>query len=314
VILPAIGGDVDHVAAKTPSCTENGNIEYWHCAECDQYWQDEALTQLTNVKNVVLGASCKYNAVHTEGIEAGCHYTGRVENWYCANCDVYYLDADCTIITNYKNLTIPALKDTADYVAAKTPTCTENGNVEYWTCAECEQVWTDAALTQLSNLKNVQIAPSCKYNAVHTEGIEPGCHYTGWTENWYCANCDVYYLDADCTIITNYKNLVIPALGSENLQHVAYKAPTATENGNIEYWFCPDCEQYWQDEALTQLTNAKNVIIPATGEVEEPETPEKPETPDSPVTGESSVAVVVALLALIASGVAVVLLKDKKRA
>ena len=99
--------------------------------------------------------------------------------------------------------------------------------------------------------------------------------------------------------------MILPALGNDKLQHVEAKEPTATENGNVEYWFCPECEQFWTDEALTQLTNSKNVIIPATGETEEP---------DSPVTGESSVAVVVALLTLVASGVAVVLLKDKKRA
>jgi hypothetical protein len=73
----------------------------------------------------------------------------------------------------------------------------------------------------------------------------------------------------------------------------------------VEYWFCGECEQVWTDEALTQLSNLKNVIIPATGEVEEP---------DSPVTGDSNVAVVVALLTLIASGVAVSVLKNKKRA
>ena len=59
--------------------------------------------------------------------------------------------------------------------------------------------------------------------------------------------------------------MILPATGSENVAHVAAKAPTHTENGNIEYWYCPDCEQYWQDEALTQLTNSKNVILPAEG-------------------------------------------------
>ena len=36
-------------------------------------------------------------------------------------------------------------------------------------------------------------------------------------------------------------------------------------DGTQEYWYCPDCEGFWQYVALTQLTNSKNVILPATG-------------------------------------------------
>ena len=149
--------NVIYVEAKAPTCTENGNIEYWYCGDCGSAWLDAECTMVTNLQSVKLGATCATNAIHSKGVEAGCHYTGWTENWYCANCDVYYLDADCTIITNYKSLAIPALQDTAEYVPAKAPTCTEAGNVEYWICYECEQVWADEALTQLTNIKNVQI-------------------------------------------------------------------------------------------------------------------------------------------------------------
>ena len=182
---------------------------------------------------------------------------------------------------------------------AKDPTCLEAGNIEYWFCADCEQYWQDAALTQLTNSKNVVIAPVA-HNIAHIDAVAPGCHYNGNVEYWYCSVCGSYWTDEALTQITNSKSVILPATGSENLKHVEAKAPTATENGNIEYWFCPDCEQYWQDEALTQLTNSKNVILPATGE-----------TPDSPVTGDSVIPVVVALLTLIASGVAVTVLKKR---
>ena len=260
VVIPALKDSADYVAAKTPTCTENGNVEYWTCAECEQVWTDEALTQLSNIKNVQLAPSCSYNAIHNEGIEAGCHYVGLVENWYCANCDVYYLDAECTQITNYKNLTIPALKDTADHVEAKDPTCAELGNIEYWYCAECEQVWADEALTQLTNIKNVQIA-TIDHTIIHFEAIEPACHYNGNIEYWFCSACEGFWQDEALTQITNSKNVVLPATGSENLQHVEAKDPTCNEYGNVEYWYCPDCEQYWTNEALTQLTNHKNVLI-----------------------------------------------------
>ena len=208
---------VIHVEAKAPTCTENGNIEYWYCEYCGSAWLDAECTMVTNLQSVKLGATCAANAIHSEGVEAGCHYTGWTENWYCANCDVYYLDADCTIITNYKSLTIPALQDTAEYVPAKAPTCVENGNIEYWTCYECEQMWLDEALTQLTNKSAVKLGATCATNAIHNEGYAAKCHEAGLTEHWYCANCDVYYLNAECTIITNEKSLVIPAENQETI-------------------------------------------------------------------------------------------------
>ena len=45
--------------------------------------------------------------------------------------------------------------------------------------------------------------------------------------------------------------------------HVKAVAPTDLKNGNVEYWYCPECDAYFLDEACTQLTNAKSVIVPA---------------------------------------------------
>ena len=407
VVLPATGSDnLQHVEAKEPTCSEAGNIEYWYCPDCEQYWQDEALTQLTNSKNVIV-APIDHTIVHIEAVEPGCHYIGNIEYWYCSVCEMFWQDEALTQITNSKNVIVPAkggdviaheaiepgchydgqiaywfcpeceqvwqdealtqltnLKnvvlpatgsDKLEHVEAKDPTCLEAGNVEYWYCGECEQVWVDEALTQISNLKNVVIAPvdhtivhmeavepGCHYignieywycsvcgthwqdealtqitnsknvivpakggDVVAFEAIEPGCHYDGQIAYWFCAECNQFWADEALTQLTNVKNVVLPATGSDKLVHNEYKAPTATENGHVEHWFCGECNQFWTDEALTQLTNSKNIIIPATGEIVEP---------DSPVTGDSSVAVVVALLTLIASGVAVVVLKSKKHA
>ncbi len=46
--------DAGFVAAKTASCTENGNVAYWYCEGCRTYFADEALTQqLTQAETVI---------------------------------------------------------------------------------------------------------------------------------------------------------------------------------------------------------------------------------------------------------------------
>ena len=53
------------------------------------------------------------------------------------------------------------------------------------------------------------------------------------------------------------------------LQHVEAVAATCTKDGNIEYWYCPDCGKYFSDAAGTQ--EAASVAVKAAGHVWEKE-------------------------------------------
>ena len=262
VILPATGADVVHVEATAPSCYENGNIEYWYCEACEQVWQNEALTQLTNFKNVIVPAACE-NIIYVEAKAPSCYETGNVEHWYCEVCERVWADEALTQLTNHKNVIVPAACENIIYVEAKAPSCYETGNVEHWYCEVCERVWADEALTQLTNHKNVIVPAACT-NLVHMEAVEPACHYSGNIEYWVCYDCERVWADEALTQLTNIKNVILPALGGD-VVHVEAVAVTCDANGNIEYWYCEACEQVWQDEALTQLTNRKNVVVPSTG-------------------------------------------------
>ena len=43
--------------------------------------------------------------------------------------------------------------------------------------------------------------------------------------------------------------------------HVASKAATTTEDGNIEYWYCEGCDKYFSDEDLTKEITLQDTII-----------------------------------------------------
>ncbi len=259
---PDAAHSLTHVEAVEPTCYENGNKEYWTCAYCTGCWDNENATGMPlNMKTVVELAKHD-NLVHMEAVEPGCHYEGNIEYWVCYDCETVWQDAALTQITNIKNVIRPALGGEVIHVEAKDATCYENGNIEYWYCENCEQVWQDEALTQLTNIKNV-VVPVAHDNLVHMEAVEPGCHYEGNIEYWICYDCETVWQDEDQTQITNIKNVVRPALGGDVI-HVAAKDATCYEEGNIEYWYCETCEKVWQDEALTQLTNFKNVVVPVT--------------------------------------------------
>ncbi len=43
------------------------------------------------------------------------------------------------------------------------------------------------------------------------------------------------------------------------------KAPTATEDGNIDFWYCAECGRYFSDEMLTKEIKKEDTVILATG-------------------------------------------------
>lgn len=56
-----------------------------------------------------------------------------------------------------------------------------------------------------------------------------------------------------------------PACTHANLQHVSAKAPTATQDGNKEYWYCPDCGKYFSDAGCEHEVSWSDLVIPASG-------------------------------------------------
>ena len=73
-------------------------------------------------------------------------------------------------------------------------------------------------------------------------------------------------------------------------EKVEAKAPTSTETGNIEYWYCAECDTYFKDEALKVIISKEQTVIAPTGEANpKPSKPEeKPGTADIPQTGDDS--------------------------
>lgn len=94
-----------------------------------------------------------HNGTKHEAVAATCTQTGTKEYYTCDGSDCegkYFEDAACTTEVTLESLTIAALGHTATKVDAKDPTCTVDGNKEYYTCSgsECEgKKYTDATCT-----------------------------------------------------------------------------------------------------------------------------------------------------------------------
>jgi LPXTG-motif cell wall-anchored protein len=60
-VLPATGHQLTKVAAKEPTCTKDGNIEYWYCENCGKYFSDKnAETEIRQADTVIAATGHSY--------------------------------------------------------------------------------------------------------------------------------------------------------------------------------------------------------------------------------------------------------------
>ena len=85
-----------YVAAKAPTCTEDGNIAYYDC-DCGRYYEDAAATkEITDKNSVIIKATGHQSLSFVTRVPANCTKDGNVAHWYCSDCEYCYEDEACT--------------------------------------------------------------------------------------------------------------------------------------------------------------------------------------------------------------------------
>ena len=97
--------NTEHTPGKAPSCTEAGNLEYWHCLVCDTYFTDEDCTQGTDAASVVLPA-LGHDMTKVEAAVPTCTSTGNNEYYTCSRCGKVFKDEQGKIETTVEAETL----------------------------------------------------------------------------------------------------------------------------------------------------------------------------------------------------------------
>ncbi|MBP5462418.1 MAG: hypothetical protein J6Y20_09860, partial [Lachnospiraceae bacterium] len=230
---------------------------------------------------------------HTEAVEATCTEDGNIEYWTCDVCGNKYdtatpaADAEALKEDDIVVAATGHVFDSEDsHTAAKEVTCTEDGNIEYWTCDVCEERFDveDAGVDAVP-LTDEQIILHANGHVFETEGshterVEASCTTAGNIEYWTCDTCGARFATSttgsEDKALTD-EQIVIPATGHvfENEgSHVAGVAATCTTDGSIEYWICDVCgERFGASNAGADAValEDEDIIVKATGHVFENE-------------------------------------------
>lgn len=196
-IIPATGHDMTKVDAVPASCETDGNIEYYECGYCGKLFSDaDGKNEITAADTVIAAAGHRYLTSWTFDSDSHWHKCA-----VCGSADtiVPHVSSGEATETAAETCTIcgyeiaPMLGHIhANHlmsVYAVKPTCTKDGNIDYYVCS-CGKLFADsnaaAALTEADI-----VIPAAGHGATEIRNrVEPTEKANGYTGDEYCTVCN----------------------------------------------------------------------------------------------------------------------------
>lgn len=134
------------------------------------------------------------------------------------------------------------------YHAAKAPTCTEDGSVEYWSCSDCNKNFSDVAGE--NEITDITVAATG--------------HSFGEWQTVRAATCtEEGEQTRSCSACGETEKQTLPLAAHTLIEKKATDA-TCTKDGNTAYWECETCGKYFEDkDGKQEITEKTSVIIAA---------------------------------------------------
>ena len=199
-----------HLPEKAPTCTENGNHEYYYCPICKKASKDAEGTQLTTVEAETLPALGHSMEKHEE-TAATCTTLGNHTYYFCTTCKKAFLDAAGKRETTVKEQTVDALGHAMVLHDTQAAACGKPGNAKYYTCRICGNSYKDYQGTQATT-PEAETIPALDHLMVKTEAVAP-THTSGGHNPYYtCTRCGKLYQDPDGTRQTTLEAETLPRL------------------------------------------------------------------------------------------------------
>ena len=114
-----------------------------------------------------------------------------------------------------------------------------------------------------SDSSSSTVVIDCNHKMSNIRGVQPTCARSGNLECWVCLECKNYFLDEAGETLTAREEILLDKLPHEGNYHDAIEA-TCAQAGNVEYYDCGMCNQYFSDEACTIVMQESEVFLPTT--------------------------------------------------
>lgn len=154
------------------------------------------------------------------------------------------------------------------------------------------------------SIANVTKDLNITFKACYHETHDYNAEYDVVKENASCSKeGEVLHTCYMCGKVTNEK-ISIASNNHANLKHICAVAATKTSEGNIEYWYCAECDKYYNDANATQeITKKETVIAKLTSDNNKSES----EATSSPRTSDNSNLTLWIAMLLVSGGMGILI-------
>lgn len=252
----AVGETVTfEIAATNPNSTD---LEYlWF--DADKVNIDDIDLSKINQSKIMLSINIvKFKAVEIEGVKTdkGKTLTVTADKDMNICCAVFYKETE-------PNSNVPVPKDLA---LSNTVTLTVTGGT-----VDPDPDPTPSPSPSVEPTPTPAPTPTpmpsteptvCDHEIKPVDAAEANCTAKAHSQYWQCSKCGQIFADAEGTKTAKLKDFETGKKDKTkhtDLEHFPSKAATCTEKGNIEYWYCSGCDNYYSDAAGTVKTTSAKV-------------------------------------------------------
>ena len=248
--------NLSHTEAKAATCTEAGNVEYWHCSECGKYFSDEACEN--EITETVIPATGHSYGEWIEEIPATYEEDGVKGHYHCAGCNKDF-DAEHNELTN---LTIVKMdREYGAWIEEIPATCEKHGTKGHY--ASSDGRYFDIDKNEITDGIDI---PALGHNYVDYEAkVDATCTVDGKEATQKCENCgDIIGGEVIEAIGHNYGEFVY------NYETLRYKKTCANDVAHIEVQAAgsEDYPYLAKDAASLKAAIAKGGYIELTDSIE----------------------------------------------
>ena len=249
-----------HAEVK-PTCTGNGNWEYWHCDKCNRDFSNAEGS--TIVYGDLTISKLGHDLTFFSWKSATCTEPGREMYYHCETCGKNFADSNGETEISDQEIVIPANGHNMQYREAINASCTVNGNKEYYYCPDCDKYFLDEEGKQEVTEEDVTIPMNGIHNMRHYQEEPATCINNGNKEYYYCNSCGRFFLDEEGKQEVTREDVIIPTNENHNMQHCQEEPATCISSGTKEYYYCKNCGRVFLDEEGKQEVTRQDLFIPA---------------------------------------------------
>lgn len=202
--IPALGHEaIDGDDGIPAGCTTTGKTASKICKHCGMIMEES--------KEI---AALGHKLVGVKAVPATCTTSGSTGGILCGRCDdVSFISSDSL------PREIPALGHmNAEKVELVVATCSQEGNIEYYSCPDCgENVSEKTVTADVLSVEDIVVLPMGHVRAQLVEEVPATCTVDGTKEHYYCSVCEGRYENraASAKRLTD-EELSIPAIGEHS--------------------------------------------------------------------------------------------------